>query len=182
MSLKRQLLIDTALDLFYQHGINSMGINEVLSASGVAKRTLYAHFQSKEALILAALQQRHDIFCTWLEQQLAGVQSNAELIQRLFSALARWFENQESVLGTFRGCFFINTSAEFCDIDSEIVRFCRFHKAHVRHIIASHLSDPSSPLLDAICIMKEGVIVTAHLGGDSKTLTTQCIETLTAQH
>ncbi|MDF4603837.1 TetR/AcrR family transcriptional regulator, partial [Vibrio parahaemolyticus] len=55
MNKKKQLLIDTALSLFYKQGINSIGINEVLKVSGVAKRTLYSHFESKEALILAAL-------------------------------------------------------------------------------------------------------------------------------
>ncbi|MBF4438000.1 TetR/AcrR family transcriptional regulator, partial [Vibrio cholerae] len=66
MNPKRQLLIDTALNLFYKNGINSIGINEVISVSGIAKRTLYSHFESKEALILAALQKRHEIFTFWL--------------------------------------------------------------------------------------------------------------------
>ena len=70
MNQKRQLLIDTALDLFYQYGVNSIGINEILKVSGVAKKTLYSHFESKEALILATLEQRHVIFIEWLEEQL----------------------------------------------------------------------------------------------------------------
>lgn len=69
MNKKKQLLIDTALSLFYKQGINSIGINEVLKVSGVAKRTLYSHFESKEALILAALDQRHQIFIAWLEEK-----------------------------------------------------------------------------------------------------------------
>ncbi|WP_299666825.1 TetR/AcrR family transcriptional regulator [uncultured Psychromonas sp.] len=56
MNKKRQLLIDTALSLFYKKGINTIGINEILQVSGVAKNTLYNHFSSKEELILAALE------------------------------------------------------------------------------------------------------------------------------
>jgi AcrR family transcriptional regulator len=178
MNQKRQLLIDTALNLFYSNGINSIGINEVISVSGIAKRTLYAHFESKEALILAALQKRHEIFVFWLEQKLSGSQSNQEVIHRLFSALANWFENRESMLGNFRGCFFINTSAEFNDINSEIFRFCNLHKEHVKQIISDHLHKRDSSLLDAICLMKEGAIVTAHLGGDGTAITSKCIEIL----
>ncbi len=178
MNPKRQLLIDTALNLFYKNGINSIGINEVISVSGIAKRTLYSHFESKEALILAALQKRHEIFTFWLEQKLSGSQSNQELIHRLFSALANWFQNKESMLGDFRGCFFINTSAEFSDINSEIFRFCNLHKEHVRQIISSHLKSRDDSLLDAICIMKEGAIVTAHLSRDGKEITSKCIEML----
>ena len=70
MNKKRALLIDTALALFYTKGINSIGINEILKTSGVAKRTLYSHFASKEALVLAALKQRHENFITWLERQI----------------------------------------------------------------------------------------------------------------
>lgn len=40
MTDKRQLLIDTALSLFTERGINLVGINEVLKVSGVAKKTL----------------------------------------------------------------------------------------------------------------------------------------------
>ena len=178
MSKKRQLLVDTALSLFYTHGINSIGINEILSVSGVAKRTLYTHFASKEALVLAALQQRHDTFSSWLDQKLSETESDKEVVNRLFSALASWFSGQEPQLGNFRGCFFINTSAEFSDLNSEVARFCGYHKEEVRQIIASHLTNTDSSLIDAICIMKEGAIVTAHVSGNGQEVATKCITIL----
>lgn len=180
MSPKRQLLIDTALTLFYRNGINSIGINEILSVSNIAKRTLYSHFQSKEDLVLATLQQRHDIFVAWLEQKLSGAESDKEVIHHLFSALASWFDNQEPLLGDFRGCFFINTSAEFSDSNSDVFHFCHYHKEQIRQVIAHHLQSTNSLLIDAICIMKEGAIVTAHLGGNGQAITSKCIEILNA--
>lgn len=105
MKKKKQLLIDTALSLFYKQGINSIGINEVLNVSGVAKRTLYNHFESKEALIIAALEQRHQIFMEWLEEKLSSAQTCAEVIDQLFTALNGWFHGSEEKLGEFRGCF-----------------------------------------------------------------------------
>ncbi|MHC6803822.1 TetR/AcrR family transcriptional regulator, partial [Vibrio antiquarius] len=95
MNKKKQLLIDTALSLFYKQGINSIGINEVLKVSGVAKRTLYSHFESKEALILAALEQRHQIFMAWLEEKLSSAQSSTDVIDQLFTALNGWFHGSE---------------------------------------------------------------------------------------
>lgn len=178
MSKKRQLLIDTALDLFYTNGINSIGINEILSVSGVAKRTLYSHFSSKEALVLAALQQRHNTFSYWLDQKLSGAESDKEVIDKLFSALASWFSSQEPELGNFRGCFFINTSAEFSDLNSEVARFCGQHKKEVRDIIANHLQSNDSSLIDAICLMKEGAIVTAHMSENGQQVANKCIQIL----
>ena len=178
VSKKRQQLIDTALTLFYQSGIHSVGINEILAVSGIAKRTLYIHFESKEALIFAALQQRHEVFITWLEQKLAKTTSDKQVIQTLFSALESWFCNKEPELGDFRGCFFINTSAEFSDINSDIFTFCHHHKQQVKQVIANHLTSKNSELIDAICIMKEGAIVTAHLSGNGTEVTANCIKIL----
>ncbi len=178
MSKKRQILIDTALDLFYRNGINSIGINEILKSAGVAKRTLYTDFDSKEALILAALQQRHERFIGWLESKLLGSDSDTDLIQNLFHALASWFDNQEPALGDFRGCFFINTSAEFSDTTSEISRFCNQHKQQVRRVIQRHLHSKDLLLLESICVLKEGAITKAYMSGDSHTVIKQCLDIL----
>ncbi|WP_423841027.1 TetR/AcrR family transcriptional regulator [Vibrio mytili] len=178
MSKKRQILIDTALALFYQNGINSIGINEILKSSGVAKRTLYTDFDSKEALILAALHQRHTHFIDWLESKLLGSESDSDLIKNLFNGLESWFNSKETMLGDFRGCFFINTSAEFSDTDSEISRFCNQHKQHVRRVIQKHLCSKDPLLLESICVLKEGAITTAYMTGDSHTVVTHCLEIL----
>ena len=50
-SSARQQILETASRLFYQKGIQHVGINEVIAESGVAKRTLYRWFPSKDCLI-----------------------------------------------------------------------------------------------------------------------------------
>lgn len=177
MNKKRQLLIDTALELFYDNGINSVGINEILKVSGIAKKTLYTHFESKEALVIAVLEQRHSIFINWLEMKLQTATSNEYLILELFTALERWFTNSEPMLGHFRGCFFIKSSAEFSNPNSRVSIFCQHHKEQVRQVIANHLTDNNIQLLDAICIMKEGCITTAYITNDY-TSAKKCIEIL----
>lgn len=166
MSKKRELLLNTALELFYSHGVNSIGINEVLKVSGVAKRTLYSHFESKDELVLAALKQRHQVFMEWLELQVENSRSDSEFVERLFDSLESWFLGQEAKLGDFRGCFFINTSAEFSDLDSEISQYCCYHKEQVRELIQKRLSTNSSELTSAICLVKEGAITTAYMTGN----------------
>ena len=39
---------------FDQNGINKTGINERLKVSGIAKNTLYSHFNDKEELIISS--------------------------------------------------------------------------------------------------------------------------------
>ncbi|CAM3155981.1 TetR/AcrR family transcriptional regulator [Vibrio diazotrophicus] len=178
MSKKRQILVDTALELFYRNGINTIGINEILKSAGVAKRTLYTDFDSKEALILAALHQRHERFIDWLESKLSDSDSDARVIENLFNSLASWFDNQEPALGDFRGCFFINTSAEFSDTSCEISRFCNQHKLQVRQVIQRHLHSKDPILLESICVLKEGAITTAYMSGDNHTVIAHCLEIL----
>lgn len=177
MNKKRQLLIDTALTLFYAKGINHTGINEVLSVSGVAKNTLYNHFESKEALIIATLEQRHTLFIEWLTSKLEGADSDQQVITQLFTALAQWFTHCDPILGDFRGCFFINSSAEFSDQGGQISLFCKQHKQQCRDLIGQSLTNKDASLLDAICLMKEGAISTAYVSGDV-TIAKKCITLL----
>ncbi|WP_223669868.1 TetR/AcrR family transcriptional regulator [Kangiella shandongensis] len=166
MNSKRQTLVDTALNLFYEHGINSIGINQILKVSGIAKKTLYHHFDSKDALVLATLEQRNHSFNEWLKHRLNHSKTNSEVISNLFHALQDWFSDKAPELGKFRGCFFINTSAEFSDPSSDISKYCQYHKQQVRNIVAQYLFNPTEDLLDAICILKEGAISMAYVAND----------------
>lgn len=168
MNEKRALLIETALDLFYQKGINSVGINEVLKTSAVAKKTLYHHFSGKEELVLATLQRRNDIFLQWLDEQLSTAENDRELVEVLFHALSRWLNDQVAELAIFRGCFFINTVAEYPDGTSTIVQYCVEHKQRVRAMIAARLQNDNPNLLDLICLLKEGAIVSAQTCQDKQ--------------
>ncbi len=162
---KSQQLTDTALELFYQHGVHSIGINEILKTSGIAKKTLYSHFASKEALVLAALKERNQRYLNWLQYEIGEVQHRQALYSALADALEKWFSGQ-SVLGAFRGCFFINTSAEFEDPNSDISKYCASHKQQVRQLIGQYITDQPAWLLDAICILKEGAITQAYVQND----------------
>ena len=163
---KRQQLLETALKLFYANGVQAVGINEVLKVSGIAKKTLYHHYSSKESLVLAALEYRDSKFTEWFEGLIEGSKSNHELAVRMFEGLSQWFNNGVERLDQFRGCFFINTSAEFSEPDSPISDYCRKHKAKIREIIAKHMVEEDEDLLDCLCILKEGAIVAAYVARD----------------
>ena len=53
-------LLETALRLFNQNGYHATGIDLIIAESGVAKTTLYRHFETKDDLILAALERRDE--------------------------------------------------------------------------------------------------------------------------
>lgn len=172
MADKRHLLVTTALQLFYEKGVHAVGINEVLATSGVAKKTLYHHFDSKEALVSAALQYRDDSFLRWLTQRLETAPAGIERVGALFDALDDWFNSRVDELLPFNGCFFINVSGEFGDADHPLHRQCSQHKRNVATLIEAQVQTMGiapplvEPLTDALCLLKEGAISMAHVQGD----------------
>ncbi len=54
-TLSNAQLLDTALELFLQHGFERIGIDAIAEAAGMAKRTVYARYADKTALFKAAL-------------------------------------------------------------------------------------------------------------------------------
>lgn len=50
---KRQAIIDAAADMFLAHGYLGVSMDELSARAGIAKQTLYRHFESKEALFVA---------------------------------------------------------------------------------------------------------------------------------
>lgn len=170
MNDKRELLIETALTLFYRHGIRAVGINEVLKQSGIAKKTLYHHFAGKEELIAAALEHRDTLFYGWLSAEMAQYSPGLPAIKGLFATLDRWLHGDVEQLSPFRGCFFINTAVEYGQEAEGLRETCQQHKQKVRTLIQSCLTEKQQAqpgLLDTLCLLKEGAIVTAQVNNDS---------------
>ena len=165
-SKKREHLVKTALELFYRDGFHSTGIDKILRESGVAKMTLYKHFRSKDDLILAALQERDRQFREWFVAELESrAKTPLEKLLTAFDVLELWF------LGDFRGCMFINASAEFSDKNEDIHRFSGDHKklmlAYLTELAeAAGASDPST-LAFQLNVLIEGAIVLAHVCEDT---------------
>ena len=184
MNEKKLILIQTALQLFYSKGVNSVGINEILKQSGIAKKTLYSHFSSKDDLVLATLVYRDGIFNQWFKEIIESEKSGEKSILALFYGLDDWFNNKVPELSPFRGCFFINTAAEYSVTDSLIRQYCRSHKQVIRALIKNKISlfienpEDVSSLTNMIFMLKEGAIVSALVEGN-KNAGKACIPAVT---
>lgn len=114
MKTAREKVLATATQLFYKHGINSVGVDEIVRRSGVTKMTLYKYFPSKNALASAFLEEIHRQWSAWFSERVqrgaAAAKTPSERVLVLFDALEEWFDS-----ATFRGCPFINTVSEIAD-------------------------------------------------------------------
>jgi AcrR family transcriptional regulator len=95
-------ILDTADRLFYGQGI-AIGVDTLAAEAGVSKRTLYNHYPSKDALIVAYLQRRLRLIPT-------NDKPPAQQILDDFDRLERAFASEG-----FRGCAFVNAVAELKD-------------------------------------------------------------------
>ncbi|WP_079023322.1 TetR/AcrR family transcriptional regulator [Streptomyces odonnellii] len=54
---QRERLLTAAVDLFYRHGVG-VGANALCKSAGISKKSMYQLFDSKDALLVAALERR----------------------------------------------------------------------------------------------------------------------------
>jgi AcrR family transcriptional regulator len=159
------------MELFCREGFRAIGIDRILKDSGVAKKTLYNHFKSKDDLIIATLEKRGDEFLGSMRvavERLAPVQNGDPRIKR---ALAYFDALQEAILSDgFSGCAFINASADYPQQDDPIHLACAEHKRAATVLIEELLSDIelTNPQLVAkqLALMADGAVVNAYTGGD----------------
>lgn len=162
----RDILLETALRLFHRDGFHATGIDRILAESKVAKASLYKYFGSKDALMLEALRLRDARFRAFLQERVAALSPiPREAPLHLFDALAEWFDQDG-----FRGCLFINASAEFGDPGDPLHKAAAEHKAKVldwlhRLCALAGAADPYG-LARQLCLLKEGAIVTAQVSHD----------------
>ena len=171
---KRSQLVNTALPLFYQQGIHAVGINEILAKSGIAKKTLYHHFSSKEALIQACVIERDKRFMHWFTTYCSNASSAELFIDHVFNALDNWINSRVSSLGVFEGCFFVNTAAEYGDKNSKIYQLCLQHKLNIKHYLEQQFAiyinniQQQQNLTELLLQLKEGLINCAYVMGDKQ--------------
>jgi AcrR family transcriptional regulator len=103
----RDRLLAAADELFYEGGTHAVGIDRVIERAGVAKATLYDTFGSKDALIRAYLEARHDARKARLSAWLERYDGPRERLLGVFDAMADLMKSK-----SFRGCPFMRAGSE----------------------------------------------------------------------
>ena len=91
--------------LFYAEGVRATGTEKIMSLAEVAKATFYRHFESKDALVLAYLENRDRALWDYLSQPAPPKDLREALIK--FEQMANWPD--------IIGCPFLRIASEFPD-------------------------------------------------------------------
>jgi AcrR family transcriptional regulator len=116
-------VLAAASRLFYANGVRAVGIEWIVTESGVAKTSLYRHFQTKDELVAAFLEREdREFWQQWDEVVAATANPKAEL-----RSLLDWIGKRVARDG-YRGCPQINFAAEFADAEHPARKISRRHK------------------------------------------------------
>jgi AcrR family transcriptional regulator len=181
----RERLLAAADALFYTEGINSVGVDRVIERAGVAKATLYSLFGSKEELIRAYLQERHDERAARYDRELPRFDNPRDRLLGVFDILG-----ETAARPTFRGCAFVNASAE-AKPGSAIESVSDTSRAWIRQMFFDLATDAGVPdpdgLAEELAMLYDGAVVSAKMdrnpqaAATAKTIATALVDAALAQ-
>lgn len=87
---RREQILDVAVKVFSRDGFHSTSMNRVAVAAGVTKPVLYQHFDSKQDLYLALLEEAGARLRTTIDTAVSAARSGKEQTEFGFRAYFRW--------------------------------------------------------------------------------------------
>jgi AcrR family transcriptional regulator len=167
----RERLIEAALRRFYRDGFRNVGIDQICSDVSISKTAFYKHFESKDDLMLAVLDQQD----AWLQeafQQLIQARAGDSPVAQLRAV----FDVVNNIVQqeTFLGCIFVNACMEFPLLHEPAHQAAARNKRTVEAIVRqiaerAAVADPDA-LAQELCLIMEGTYVTRHVTGNPDTI------------
>jgi AcrR family transcriptional regulator len=155
----RERLLDAAEALVYAGGIHATGVDAIVRQSSTTRKSFYTYFESKDALVAAALARRHERWMNWFVSgtRCCGKTPRAQLLG-MFDVLREWFASPG-----FHGCAFLNASGEIGPSDDPIRIVAREHKADllgfVRTLCEEHVAQTGSGTRAAAALARQLLIL-----------------------
>ncbi|WP_189699247.1 TetR/AcrR family transcriptional regulator [Streptomyces chromofuscus] len=166
----RERLLEAANELFYAEGVQSVGIDRVIEHAGVAKASLYNTFGSKEGLVYAYLEFRHERSRDRITRTLTRFRTPREQLLGVFDALGEAFTRPG-----YNGCAFVRATAEVPE-DSVVRRAAENNRAWVRGLFtelasAAGYAEPGE-LARRLQLLYDGAEQSARMDRDPSAATT----------
>jgi AcrR family transcriptional regulator len=137
----RDRILASADRLFYQHGIQAVGVQRLLQESAVTRVTFYRHFPSKDELVLAYLDRRGQLARAAVQ---AVVDAHPGDPCRALHAWAVAF-TEDGQVDEFRGCTFVNAAAEYGQPDHPVRLMAIAHRRWINQITETLLGQAGHP-------------------------------------
>jgi AcrR family transcriptional regulator len=159
----RAKILESAYALFFERGYFRVGVDEIAAAAGITKRTLYSHFDSKDALIGAVLQHQHERAQAAIERWARSLSTaSPAAIDRLFAELATWAAKPR-----WAGAGFTRIAMELADLRGHPARvIARKHKQAVEDRLTQTLGSRQAAM--ELMLLLEGTMAMLIISGDRR--------------
>lgn len=108
-------MLEKAMNLFWMHGYQGIGLSGLCSGMGISRQSLYDTFGDKRTLFIRSIQHYRSTLLTQLLQLLADPATPLENVRKVMG----YFECRVAA-NDFRGCLVANTLVELGQHDKEI--------------------------------------------------------------
>ncbi|MEV0780658.1 TetR/AcrR family transcriptional regulator [Streptomyces sp. NPDC050428] len=156
----RVRLLDAAEQAFYARGIQAVGMDRLRTASGVPLKRIYQLYASKDDVVCAFLQRRHERMMGAIRGHVARADGPEQRVFALFDWLHGWFSEPD-----FRGCAWMNAYGELGPTNAAVAAEVHHHKDGFRELLTGTVRDAGYPAAaaDAVYLLVEGAVVAAQL-------------------
>lgn len=108
-------VLDSVMALFWKHGFEGTGLSDILTATGLAKGSIYKAFKSKHNLYLLSLARYEAVH---VDSAVKALGAKGTPLEKLDSFLSAPIKDMATT-GLSKGCFLCNASADRAQADSE---------------------------------------------------------------
>jgi AcrR family transcriptional regulator len=172
-------ILDAAYGVFYKEGFSRARMDVIAEAAGVTKRTLYYHFDSKDALLAAVLDAQHELALSRIDEWAGRALGDpARMVGILFDEFAAWAKTP-----AWQGSGFTRSAMELADLPGHPARVAaRRHKAAVEVRLAEQFSAggvaDSAPIARRVMLLLEGCQSLILIHGDTSYANDACAAAL----
>ncbi|MFC6357277.1 TetR/AcrR family transcriptional regulator [Luethyella okanaganae] len=156
-------ILATADALFYHEGVHTVGVDRIISEASVTKATFYKYFRSKDTLIVAYLRGRDKR----IRLVLHDIETRFDTPERRLKELAREIA-EEVIRPDFRGCPFINATAQFGDPTHPVREAITVHREWYIEQVENLFRGAGHPhpgdAVDEFFLARDGAFASANLG------------------
>lgn len=172
----REKLIHAAADLIWKSSYHGTGVDAICQASGVQKGCFYHHFESKEALTLAALEMIWASYKKLMDEAFSPVHSPVERFEKFLAAGFAGQESAKKAHGIVPGCPIFGLGAEIGTqepnirkrVDEILTTMKKYFVGSIREGQADGTIAPGDParLASAVLSLSEGATTMARIQND----------------
>ena len=160
----RDRLLAAADELFYENGVNTVGIDRIIERAGVAKASLYDCFGSKEELVRAYLEARNATRRARFLDRMERYDTPEEKILCVFDLLS-----EIAAQPNYRGCAFVRAGVDL-NSANKVKDACDQSRGFVLGQFTSLARDAGAAqpelLGQQLVLLYDGASISAHLDGN----------------